>query len=119
MSPVVAESDDVADAAVVTLNHGSLHLPHALCERHFRQTAAVALLVHEGRVMVVPLAPDSAGGLLLKLRNARGDRVVQAQEFLRQHGVIDEFGERRLSARWCPEMAALELEGLKPNAVTE
>lgn len=106
MSP--ADSD-----GTVTIARGSIRLARELCERCFAGSEAVALLAHEGRVLVVPLAPDSAGGLLLKLRNARGDRVIQAQEFLRQQGVIEEFGEREVPVRWCPEMAALELEGLR------
>lgn len=103
---------DEAYTATVTVMRGSIQLPRELCERCFPYSATVALLAREGRVLIVPLAPDSAGGLLLKLRNARGDRVVQAQEFFRQHGAVEEFEVRRLSVRWCPEMAALELEGL-------
>ncbi len=104
--------DDPVVAISIELIRGSIRLPRELCERCFASSPSVALLVREGRVLIVPLAADSAGGLLLKQRNARGDRVVQAQEFFRQQLGIEEFEERQLSARWRPEMAALELEGL-------
>lgn len=100
------------EADAVRLVRGSFHLPRELCDRCFPGTVSVALLKREGRVMIVPLAADSAGGILLKQRNARGDRVIQAQEFLRQQGIPEEFGDRPLAVRWCRELAALEVEGL-------
>lgn len=102
-------SPDNAEPAHLTLTRGSLHLPREVCERFFPRSPSVALLAREGRVLLVPLAPDSAGGLLLKLRNARGDRVVLAQEFLRQNGIEEGFAPCELTALWRPDVAALEL----------
>lgn len=103
---------DSTESVPITLTRGSLHVPREVCERFFARSPSVALLARDGRVLLVPLAADSAGGLLLKLRNSRGDRVVLAQEFLRQHGFEEGFAPCELTAHWRPEAAALELQGL-------
>jgi hydrogenase maturation protease len=57
---------------------GYLHVPADLAERHFPGDAVVARLVDDegaGRTLeLVPLASVGHGGLLLKRRNAAGDR---------------------------------------------
>lgn len=103
---------DSAGSVPLTLTRGSLHVPREVCERFFPHALNVALLAREGRVLMIPLAADSAGGLLLKLRNSRGDRVVLAQEFLRQHGFEEGFPPCEVTALWRPDVAALELQGL-------
>ncbi|MBL8473951.1 MAG: hypothetical protein KF778_06460 [Rhodocyclaceae bacterium] len=72
----------------------------------------VAVLERDGALMVVPLAPGSAGGLLLKLRNARGDRVIHAQEIFRRCGYRESFDEYPVHARWSAESSALVLDGI-------
>jgi hypothetical protein len=53
----------------------------------------VALLADAGQWWLLPLRAG-AGGLQVKLRNARGDRVVEAQEFFRQQGLEDDPAAR-------------------------
>ncbi len=96
----------------VTLRGGSIHLPRELCDAHLAGAEAVAVIERDGALLVVPLVPGSAGGLLLKLRNARGDRVIAAQEFLRTHGYADSDEERRVAVRWDESAAALMLTGI-------
>jgi hypothetical protein len=55
----------------------------------------------------VPLIRDSAGGLLLKQRNARGDRVIHAQEFFRHCDLPEDAEPRTLRAQWSRDRAAL------------
>lgn len=100
------------EARHLHVSHGNLYLSRETCEAHLRGAPGVALLQRDGRVLIVPLAPDSAGGLLLKVRNARGDCVVHAQEFFRQHGYLEDFVERRCALRWDAAVAALVVEGL-------
>ncbi|MCS6886940.1 hydrogenase maturation protease [Chloroflexus sp.] len=60
---------------------GYLHLPAALAQRYFPADLLVAL-PRDGEVWLVPLRGPAAGGLLLKQRNARGDRSVLIWEAL-------------------------------------
>jgi len=48
------------------------------------------------------------GGMLIKIRNARGDRVIHAQEFFRDHG-LQESIDRTCPAHWNDKMAGLEI----------
>jgi hypothetical protein len=72
-----------------TIIDGRLHIPAALYMAHMAACPAVALLAEEQRWWLVPLLAG-AGGLQVKLRNARGDRVVEVREFLRQQGIDDD-----------------------------
>ena len=46
--------------------------------------------------------------MLIKIRNARGDRVIHAQEFFRDHG-LQESIDRTCPAHWNDKMAGLEI----------
>jgi hypothetical protein len=92
-----------ADAHAVVIRRGDIHLTSALCDAYLRDIGAVALLARDGAVLIVPL---------LKIRNARGDRVVHAQEFLRAQGVPELFEDRRYAVRWIADLSALAIEGL-------
>lgn len=93
----------------VVLARGNLYLTRELCETYLAGIESVALLDGPAAVRIVPLQGVSAGGLLLKVRNARGDRVVHAQEFLRSNGYLEEFFERPVSAHWDARTASLVL----------
>jgi hydrogenase maturation protease len=95
---------------------GSIYLDRALCAQYLGDAVSVAVLQRDGRSLLVPLHGSTAGGLLLKVLNARGDRVVHAEEFLRTVGIEADAPERRVPVRWCPEVAALILDGLEPTA---
>ena len=64
------------------------------------------------QTLIVPLMHQSAGGMLLKIRNARGDRVLHAQEFLREQSVPEDFTERRFVVHWVSELSALAVTEL-------
>lgn len=100
------------EGAFAGVTAGTLYLSREVCEAVLPRARSVALLLREGRVLLVPLQPDSAGGLLLKVRNARGDRVIHAQEFFRQHGYVEDFVERRCALSWDETLSALVVEGL-------
>ncbi len=60
---------------------GYLHLPATLAQRYF-PTDLLVVLPRGDEVWLVPLCGPAAGGLLLKQRNARGDRSVLIWEAL-------------------------------------
>jgi len=96
----------------VSAQWGNLHLSHELCDAHLAGVAAVALVARDAQVLIVPLIPGSPGGLLLKQRNSRGDRVIHAQDFFRVHSLPEDSESRPLSARWSEALAALVVSGL-------
>ena len=55
---------------MVSIKRGSIYLSRELCDAHLPDAGAVALLARDDAVLIVPLARQSAGGLLLKVRNA-------------------------------------------------
>jgi hypothetical protein len=96
----------------VTVLRGNLYLSRELYEHYFCGIEQVALMERDGEVLVVPLL-HSPGGLLLKMRNAHGDRVIQAQEFLRGLGFPEDFTERSYAVQWRSDLAALVLLSAK------
>ena len=84
-------SDGPTHAAVasIELRNGRLHIPGDVHAEHLYACDAVGLLVRDGAWLLMPLR-SGAGGLQVKLRNARGDRVVESQEFFRSLGLEDD-----------------------------
>jgi hypothetical protein len=107
-----ADDRDAADYHSMQVARGNLYLCRALCARYFPHSQCVALIEREGQVLLLPLVHESAGGLLLKLRNREGDRVIHAQEFLREHGYLEDFEEHSVQVFWSSERAALILKDL-------
>jgi hypothetical protein len=97
---------------MVSIRRGSIHLSRELCDAHLQDVGAVALLARYDAVLIVPLTRQSAGGLLLNVRNARGDRVVHAQEFLRARELAEDFEERQYPVRWVADLQALAILGV-------
>jgi hypothetical protein len=81
---------------------GYLHIPAEEAMR-FRTGTAIALIRGE-ELWIMPVSHPGAGGLLLKLRNSRGDRSMFVEEFLPE-GVPP--GER--SAVWDDQLGALRI----------
>jgi hypothetical protein len=100
-------------AAEISVVRGNLYLTREICDKYLPGVASVALLMRDEEVLIVPLIQQSAGGLLLKQRNARGDRVIHAQEFFRNAGLPEEFESRTVPVHWSRESAALVVAGLK------
>jgi hypothetical protein len=94
----------------VTLKRGGLYLSAEVCERYFAGLETIVLLRRDDDLLLLPVRNAAAGGYLLKRRNAAGDRVVNAPDFFREHG-IDEDVERDLAVVWNSERAALAAAG--------
>lgn len=94
--------------AEVRIASGSLYLPAALYAAYFQACDSVALIADDAGLALLPLRSASHGGLLLKQRNAHGDRVIHAAEFLRAHG-IDDAEQHTFAAIWDAAAGALRL----------
>ena len=89
---------------------GYLHLPASLAERHFQGDALVAQL-SDDTLELVPLVSVGHGGLLLKRRNAAGDRSVLIHQVLSFIPVAGRF-----EASWDADRGALLVPFAPPLA---
>lgn len=90
----------------VDVRRGAVYLPAPMAETYFRGVDAVIVLIVEGELQVLPVQRNAAGGCLLKVRNAAGDRVAVTPDVFAAHGLETWVGEG-LEARWSSERAAL------------
>jgi hypothetical protein len=89
---------------------GYLHIP---AEEAYRfPTGTAIVMVHGEELWIMPVNHLGAGGLLLKLRNSRGDRSIFVQEILPDHA---EPGVRDVV--WDEEHGALRFPLFVANAV--
>jgi len=107
---------DTEIAPPVYVARANIYLPREICDAYMPKVTSVALLIEDDSILVVPLMQESAGGLLLKLRNARGDRVIHAQEFFRSKGFVEDFEERTVEVHWRTDTAALVVSGIPRSA---
>ena len=92
------------------LKRGGLYISRAIYDRYFAGLQTVILLRRENDLLILPVRHPAGGGYLLKLRNGAGDRVVNAPDFFREHGVDDDV-ERELGVVCAPEVAGLLAAG--------
>jgi len=92
--------------ATLTLKRGSLYLSCAIYDRYFAGLETIVLIRRDHDLLVLPVRHAAAGGYLLKLRNGAGDRVVNAPDFFREHGLDDE-AQREFVVAWDSQRAAL------------
>lgn len=98
----------------VEVKNGAVYLPSALAEKHFGKLETVILIRREANLLVLPVHDVTAGGYLLKRRNASGDRVIHGADFLRDQGFEGE-NSKLCDAYWDPASAALVLPGIFAN----
>lgn len=82
---------------------GYLQVPAEVAQKHFT-TGAIIAVVRGQELHVMPVNYVGAGGLILKYRNARGDRSVLISQFLPSDIV---YGERTVV--WDEEILALRI----------
>jgi len=87
------------------LKNGNLYLDSELYETYFSAINSVVLLKKDATFLLMPVQ-QAGGGLLFKIKNAKGDRIVHAIEFFQQHGIEVEE-EKVLDVEWSAELAAL------------
>ena len=96
----------------VSIGSGRLLVPYATYALYLEGVESAALIEREAQVYLLPLRGPVAGGSLLKQRNLRGDRVMQASDFLAERGIGPLAPEREFAVRWIAEAGALLIEGL-------
>ena len=95
-----------AETSVISIRNGSIYLPADVVDRYFRGIDAVIVLIDEGELMILPVHQATSGGCLLKLRNAAGDRVVQARDVFQDRDFLD-FSSDNLAVTWKSSQGAL------------
>jgi len=100
----------VSQTLELMLRRGRLYLPAELYERYFAGLESVVLIRRDDDLVVLPVRHAGAGGYLLKRRDAAGERVTDAVDFLRAQG-IDEEAERTFGVVWDSAVAGLLIRG--------
>lgn len=85
---------------------GAVYLPAEVVDTYFSGIDAVILLIRDGALQILPVQQMAAGGCLLKVRNAAGDRVAVAPDVFHANGLGD-WSAEALEARWSAEQGAL------------
>lgn len=93
----------------IDVRNGAIYLPAEVAETYFRGVEAVVVLIGEGCLQVLPVHRMAAGGCLLKVRNAAGDRVAVAPDVFGVHALENLVAED-LEARWSRERGALLID---------
>lgn len=109
----VSPTGSTAAPRTVAVARGNIYLTREICDAYFPDMHSVALIVRDDKLLIMPLIQQSAGGLLFKIRNSRGDRVIQAQEFFREKGFAEDFQEQTIAVQWNSEWAALVLADVR------
>ncbi|NTU79446.1 MAG: hypothetical protein HGA45_08595 [Chloroflexales bacterium] len=99
------------DEPRIWLARGSLRLNVVCYERYFSGMHGLILLyeAEPGRLWVLPVRAERAGGFLLKQVNLRGDRAAVVQGFLRDHGLPEDL-ERSFTPCWDATRHGIALE---------
>jgi hypothetical protein len=97
-----------AEAARVQWRDGRLYITREVHDACLAGCPALALLARDGQWLLLPLL-GGAGGLQVKIRNARGDRVVESQEFFRRQGLEDDGAPRDFVLAAVPGSGGFEL----------
>ena len=105
------KSENKPAPVTISLYRGSLYLGGEVYERYFAGLDAVILLRRDDDLYIMPVRNTAGGGYLLKLKNSAGDRIINAMDFFREHG-LDDFEEKIIEFFWDPDMAALKQSGL-------
>ena len=92
--------------ARVDVRRGSVYLRAQDYDTYFAGVAAVILLIRDGTLQILPVRQMAAGGCLLKIRNAAGDRVATAPDVFAAND-LGAWCEEGLAARWSPGQGAL------------
>ncbi|MBY0362106.1 MAG: hypothetical protein K2X45_09385 [Phreatobacter sp.] len=93
-------------SATLSVRQGSVYLSAEVVEIYFAGVDAVIVLIRDNLLMVMPVHQATAGGCLLKLRNARGDRVASARDVFQDQDLLDLIADE-LPARWVSSEGAL------------
>ncbi len=94
--------------AEILYKNGNLYLDAALYDTYLKTFGSAVLIKRDDLFLLMPVQ-QASGGLLLKIKNARGDRVIHAVEFFENNGV-EVFQEIVVEVQWNSEFHALVFE---------
>jgi len=97
---------------VIRIANGNLYIDKYVYETYFKNIESVALLSKPPLVLIMPVQQAGNGGMLLKIRTACGDRVLNILEFL-EHNNMQGL-ECTVPVVWSTENAALTFEMIQP-----
>jgi hypothetical protein len=98
----------VSGEADVQFREGRLYFAQPAFERYLAGSGGVVLLREARDLLVLPVRHSAAGGFIPKIRNAAGDRVVNAADFFREQG-LEKDANWSGGIAWNEERAALVL----------
>ena len=96
----------------VFVGHGRVLVPRGTYDCYLGGAESAALIERDDQILLLPLRGPVAGGMLLKQRNLRGDRVMLATDFLDRLGWDTFSPETEFEVRWIAEAGALLIQGL-------
>ena len=96
----------MTDTCLLTIRRGALYFTRDVYDRFFLGLENVVVLRDGDDLVVLPVRQPAAGGYVIKLRTAAGDRTVHAADFFRDNG-LDDSVELILPATWSESRAAL------------
>lgn len=102
----------------IRIHQGSLYLDASISERYFQNLQHIVLVKRANQILILPIRQEAGGGLLLKIRNSSGDRVVHAQEFFREHG-LEDLLDHHIPVSWDSTMCGLvfNISSIKSSSI--
>ncbi|MDJ0686725.1 MAG: hypothetical protein QNJ84_18735 [Alphaproteobacteria bacterium] len=92
--------------ATVDIRQGAIYLSRETYQTYFAGIEAVIVLIRDRTLQVLPVMHMAAGGCLLKMRNAAGDRVASAPDVFAANGLFD-WTATEIEGRWSAEAGGL------------
>jgi hypothetical protein len=96
------------DVRQITIKQGKLYLSAELYNTYFAGRETAALIEKDGKLLLLPIFSEAQGGLLIKVINARGDRLVDAVDMLRRMNL--DFDTMSCNIAWSTDLAGLFIE---------
>lgn len=103
-------------SAAITIARGSVYIPAKVYATYFSGAEAVALIVRDDHLHILPVMHMASGGALLKIRNSAGDRVVSAPDLFAIHG-LEDWNDDNVTGTWSSEHAALLIPITRQNSI--
>lgn len=93
-------------AAKIGVRAGSIYLTAETVDTYFRGIDAVIVLIRDEQLQILPVRQMAAGGCLLKVRNAAGDRVASAPDVFAENQ-LSGWQSEAVEAVWSSDLGAL------------
>ena len=92
----------------VKIHNGRIYIPNLVYETYFKNIQSIVFFHKEKKIYLLPVNQSGGSGLLLKIINAKGDRVVNVVEQLNDCN-IDDKSEKIVLVSWDSKISGLLL----------